>query len=271
MASPPQDAWDGVMDISDDGFRGFGRPRPADDDPSSPASPGSAGSPGRGSALPPASLPEVIHGDYDVRTTWNGEVRMTIDARGIAYKDSRVVPEEIVYDRAPDPHAPRAVRHRLRFTVFCPNQTSEWVRGVTGMIESFDVEFFVDEGAARAFSFFGRFRRRGEGCLDTEGGRATVTAADDADASGFGVLRRTKSKDPETSCPVCYREWEEEGVTQTQAKCGHAFCLTCVVSVCNMTPPRELGTCPMCRADVALGDLVRVERTGKARNEEEEN
>ena len=67
------------------------------------------------------------------------------------------------------------------------------------------------------------------------------------------------------------REWEEEGVTQTQAKCGHAFCLTCVVSVCNMTPPRELGTCPMCRADVALGDLVRVERTGKARNEEEEN
>ena len=43
------------------------------------------------------------------------------------------------------------VRHRLRFTVFCPNQTSEWVRGVTGMIESFDVEFFVDE-ARRARS-----------------------------------------------------------------------------------------------------------------------
>ncbi|MGB0332706.1 MAG: hypothetical protein ACPGPE_12935, partial [Planctomycetota bacterium] len=38
---------------------------------------------------------------------------------------------------------------------------------------------------------FGRFRRRGEGCLDTEGGRATVTAAD---AIGVDHVRLTLSE-----------------------------------------------------------------------------
>jgi hypothetical protein len=232
LASAPS-----TPDISQDGFRGFGRRREVDD-----AAPADA---------PLATLPVHLRGNYEVRTQWNGTSELVIAAERLLWKDVHVVPQEILFDTLPAPlAAPGATR--MRFTVFCPNQQTEWLHGCVGVIESFDVTFSAD-GA----SFSGVFRRQGEGVLSTEGERK---ASLEERVASMPAVVRSESDDPEAQCPICLSEWDEPGVVQTLTECGHNFCVRCVVSTCNMTPPNTSGTCPLCRQAVTLSRLKRVER-----------
>ena len=202
-------------------------------------------------ASQPAALPTHLRGTMEVETVYNSRCDLVVDAGRLVWKDVHVVASEIHMSAAPRRQG-GAECMRLRFTVFVPNQRTEWLRGVVGVIESFDISFAPD-GA----SFDGTFRRQGEGILRTRGTRKETL---EQRVARLPSLVRSKSADPESHCPICLSEWDEEGVLQTQTECGHSFCMRCVVSTCNMTPPNTVGSCALCRAQVTLEGLKRVHR-----------
>eukprot|EP00802_Teleaulax_amphioxeia_P014283 Tamp_14345.p2 GENE.Tamp_14345~~Tamp_14345.p2 ORF type:complete len:379 (+),score=75.74 Tamp_14345:136-1137(+) len=61
-------------------------------------------------------------------------------------------------------------------------------------------------------------------------------------------------------CPVCMNAWSDAGVVRVETACKHSFCIKCIVSVCNLTPPVTSGRCALCRATVTLDALKKVER-----------
>merc|ERR1719420_2934959 len=110
--SPPQD-------IRADGFRGFGR---------------------RDEDLAEKALPLALVGGYEVRTVYNGKDTLVIAKERISWKGAHVVPRDVLLDYLESGGV------RLRFTVFCPNQSTEWLLGagggpLVGVIESFDIIF----------------------------------------------------------------------------------------------------------------------------------
>jgi len=192
-------------------------------------------------------LCESVSGLYDAEVQWNGTPEMEVSSAGIVWKGVLVVPEEIVAVLTPQETV------RLRFTVFCPAQGTAWApEGIVGVTESFDVTFDRD-----AKHFSGVFIRQYEGTLAVSGTRRVTAEERRAKLPG---LVRSRSRDPERECPVCYSGFDEDGVTQVVTPCGHSFCLACVVSTCNITPPNESGTCPLCRGRVTLDGLKRVVR-----------
>merc|ERR1719324_1997579 len=236
--SPPQD-------IRAGGFRGFGR---------------------RDEDLAEKALPLALVGSYEVRTVYNGKDVLVIDKERLSWKGAHVAAREVLLGYLESGGV------RLRFTVFCPNQSTEWLRGagggpLVGVIESFDILF--EHGTAkkgcgnieaaieslRFSTFRGDFRRQGEGILPTKGERKESLKER---VARMPRLVRSVSSDPEAHCPICLDEWDADGVVQTQTECGHSFCARCVVSVCNMTPPNTSGTCPLCRKTVSLAGLRRV-------------
>merc|ERR1719420_1120907 len=237
--SPPQD-------IRADGFRGFGR---------------------RDEDLSLKSLPLALVGTYEVRTVYNGKDTLVIAKERISWKGAHVVPRDVLLDYLESGGV------RLRFTVFCPNQSTEWLRGagggpLVGVIESFDIIFEhavtpktscgnIEAAieSLRFSTFRGDFRRQGEGILPTKGDRRESL---NERVARMPRLIRSVSSDPENHCPICLEKWDADGVVQTQTECGHSFCARCVVSVCNMTPPNTSGTCPLCRQTVSLAGLRRV-------------
>ena len=239
--SPPQD-------IRADGFRGFGR---------------------RDEDLTEKALPLALVGSYEVRTVYNGKDTLVIAKERLSWKGAHVATREVLLDYLESGGV------RLRFTVFCPNQSTEWLRGagggpLVGVIESFDI-IFEHAGTAKTrcdnieaaieslrFSTFrGDFRRQGEGILPTKGERKESL---NERMARMPRLVRSVSSDPENHCPICLELWDADGLVQTQTECGHSFCVRCVVSVCNMTPPNTSGTCPLCRQTVSLAGLRRVRR-----------
>ena len=237
--SPPQD-------IRADGFRGF-------ED---------------GTDLIKA-LPRALVGRYEVRTVYNGKDDLVIGKDRLSWKGAHVAPRDVLLTYTESGGV------RLRFTVFCPNQSTEWLRGtgggpLVGVIESFDI-LFEHAGTAktrcgnieaaieslRYSTFRGDFRRQGEGILPTKGSRKESL---NERVARMPQLVRSVSSDPENHCPICLDAWDADGLVQTQTECGHSFCARCVVSVCNMTPPNTSGTCPLCRQTVSLAGLRRVRR-----------
>ena len=224
--SPPQD-------IRADGFRGFGR---------------------RDEDLSLKSLPLALVGRYEVRTVYNGKDDLVIEKDRLSWKGAHVAAREVLLDYLENGWL------RLCFTVFCPNQSTDWLRGagggpLVGVIESFDIVFMSSDILGRTTTFRGDFRRQGEGILPTKGERKE--SLNDRMAR-MPQLVRSVSSDPEATCPICLGEWDADGLVQTQTECGHSFCARCVVSVCNMTPPNTSGTCPLCRKTVSLAGLSRV-------------
>ena len=235
--SPPQD-------IRADGFRGF-----------------------EGGADLVKTLPLALVGTYEVRTVYNGKDDLVIAKERFSWKGAHVAPRDVLLTYTESGGV------RLRFTVFCPNQSTEWLRGtgggpLVGVIESFDI-LFEHAGTAktrcgnieaaieslRYSTFRGDFRRQGEGILPTKGERKESL---NERVARMPRLVRSVSSDPEKNCPICLGEWDADGLVQTQTECGHSFCARCVVSVCNMTPPNTSGTCPLCRQTVSLAGLRRV-------------
>ena len=242
--SPPQD-------IRADGFRGFGR---------------------RDEDLAEKALPLALVGRYEVRTVYNGKDDLVIEKERLSWKGAHVATREVLLDYLESGGV------RLRFTVFCPNQSTDWLRGagggpLLGVIESFDI-IFKHAGTAktrcgnieaaiealRYSTFRGDFRRQGEGILPTKGERKESL---NERLVRLPQLVRSVSSDPEATCPICLGEWDADGLVQTQTECGHSFCARCVVSVCNMTPPNTSGTCPLCRKTVSLAGLRRVRRAAE--------
>ena len=224
--SPPQD-------IRADGFRGFGR---------------------RDEDLAGKALPLALVGRYEVRTVYNGKDDLVIEKERLSWKGAHVAAREVLLDYLENGWL------RLCFTVFCPNQSTDWLRGagggpLVGVIESFDIVFMSSDILGRTTTFRGDFRRQGEGILPTKGERKE--SLNDRMAR-MPQLVRSVSSDPEATCPICLGNWDADGLVQTQTECGHSFCARCVVSVCNMTPPNTSGTCPLCRQTVSLAGLRRV-------------
>ena len=234
------------QDIRAGGFRGFGR---------------------RDEDLAEKALPLALVGSYEVRTVYNGKDTLVIEKERLSWKGAHVATREVLLDYLESGGV------RLRFTVFCPNQSTEWLRGagggpLVGVIESFDI-LFEHAGTAKTrcgnieaaieslrFSTFrGDFRRQGEGILPTKGDRKESL---NERVARMPRLVRSVSSDPEKHCPICLDAWDADGLVQTQTECGHSFCARCVVSVCNMTPPNTSGTCPLCRQTVSLAGLRRV-------------
>merc|ERR1712167_523403 len=134
--SPPQD-------IRSGGFRGFGR---------------------RDEDLAEKALPVALVGRYEVRTVYNGKDDLVISKERLSWKGAHVAPREVLLDYLESGGV------RLRFTVFCPNQSTEWLRGagggpLVGVIESFDILF--EPGTKTKLGLYstlrGDFRRQGEG------------------------------------------------------------------------------------------------------------
>merc|ERR1719160_822039 len=215
------------------------------------------------------ALPLELVGSYEVRTVYNGKDTLVIAKERLSWKGAHVATREVLLDYLESGGV------RLRFTVFCPNQSTEWLRGagggpLVGVIESFDI-IFEHAGTAKTrcdnieaaieslrFSTFrGDFRRQGEGILPTKGERKESL---NERMARMPRLVRSVSSDPENHCPICLELWDADGLVQTQTECGHSFCVRCVVSVCNMTPPNTSGTCPLCRQTVSLAGLRRVRR-----------
>ena len=229
--SPPQD-------IRAGGFRGFGR---------------------RDEDLSLKSLPLALVGRYEVRTVYNGKDDLVIEKDRLSWKGAHVAAREVLLDYLENGWL------RLCFTVFCPNQSTDWLRGagggpLVGVIESFDIVFMSSDILGRTTTFRGDFRRQGEGILPTKGERKE--SLNDRMAR-MPQLVRSVSSDPEATCPICLGNWDADGLVQTQTECGHSFCARCVVSVCNMTPPNTSGTCPLCRKTVTLAGLRRVRRAAE--------
>merc|ERR1712159_782259 len=231
--SPPQD-------IRADGFRGFGR---------------------RDEDLADSFIPKALVGTYEVRTVYNGKDDLVIAKERFSWKGAHVAPREVLLTYTESGGV------RLRFTVFCPNQSTDWLRGangrpLVGVIESFDLLFEPGTKTKLGLysTFRGDFRRQGEGILPTKGERKESL---NERVARMPQLVRSVSADPEKHCPICLDAWDADGVMQTQTECGHSFCARCVVSVCNMTPPNTSGTCPLCRKTVSLAGLRRVRRAAK--------
>merc|ERR1712159_762361 len=223
--SPPQD-------IRAAGFRGFGR---------------------RDEDLADSFIPKALVGRYEVRTVYNGKDDLVISKEWLSWKGAHVEPREVLLTYTESGGV------RLRFTVFCPNQSTDWLRGANGrprvgVIESFDLLFEPGTKTKLGLysTFRGDFRRQGEGKESLNERVARMPQ-----------LVRSVSSDPEASCPICLESWDADGRVQTQTECGHSFCARCVVSVCNMTPPNTSGTCPLCRNTVSLAGLRRVRRAAK--------
>merc|ERR1719263_2013292 len=228
--SPPQD-------IRAGGFRGF-----------------------EGGADLVKTLPVALVGRYEVRTVYNGKDDLVIAKQRLLWKGAHVAPRDVLLTYTENGGV------RLRFTVFCPNQSTDWLRGagggpLVGVIESFDLLFDISFGGKTKLglysTFRGDFRRQGEGILPCKGSRKE--SLNDRVAR-MPQLVRSVSSDPEAYCPICLEKWDADGLVQTQTECGHSFCARCVVSVCNMTPPNTSGTCPLCRQTVSLAGLRRVRR-----------
>lgn len=200
-------------------------------------------------------FPDEILGKYDVSIEWNGTRTLTIEKDNLQWNGARLTPTAV--------SCPTRKPFATRFTAFCPDQRTVWVKRGTqrGVVESLDIDFELDR-AGNATGLTGLFRRQGEGTLGVRGTKVF-------DARQLPTLVRTKSNDPESQCPVCYSEWDDPGVTQVVVStCTHCFCLECVVSVCSLTPPAESGSCPICRRTMVLHDLrtVRRERGGTPEN-----
>jgi hypothetical protein len=241
--------------IGSSSFSGFGRSRSGDLRIQRPP--------------PVTRLPRDVCGVVDAHIKWNGSCRLHIGPKGVVWKGNHVLAQDVVVDQ-------NRTGVRLRFTLFCPNVTSEWVRGVIGLTESFDITL-----NRREKTFQGVFQRQGEGPLEVELVKAKVYPEDngsvwneayrllhrgppnddsaapeqtDEPAEPPGVVHLERSN--ESACPVCFRAWEESGVIRAKTACDHSFCAQCIVTVCAVTPPVTVGACPMCRAEVTLASIT---------------
>merc|ERR1712167_188009 len=157
------------------------------------------------------SLPRALVGTYEVRTVYNGKDTLAIAAERFSWKGAHVAPREVLLDYLESGGV------RLRFTVFCPNQSTEWLRGAGGgplvcVIESFDI-LFEPGGKTKLglySTFRGDFRRQGEGILPTKAiARSRSTSAWPACRNSCARSRPTRRRiapsawkfgTPTTSC-----------------------------------------------------------------------
>eukprot|EP00854_Cymbomonas_tetramitiformis_P020305 gene20305-24314_t len=182
-------------------------------------------------------------GTYSTEITWNGDNVLQIERHRIVFKETNVCASDVLVTQ-------RNGCARLRFTIFIPGQTSEWVPGVTGLSESFDINFSET-------GFEGIFRRHGEGTLSIKG---TLRVSLEERSKKLPTVERLARQDSLNCCPVCYETWGSDFV-QVQTECGHCFCMGCIVSICNLTPPVTTGVCAMCRSPVTLKGLKRVKNS----------
>ena len=131
-------------DIGSGCFRGFGRSRASE---------------------ATTKLPESCLGTWQVDVEWSGVREMIIHPRGVIWKGSYVVAEEVLVANMTETDD----RAHLRFTVFVPLNPHAWTDGpAPGIHESFDVTFLT-RSLCR-----GVFRRQGddERLLTLEGHRS---------------------------------------------------------------------------------------------------
>ncbi|GMH46333.1 hypothetical protein TrRE_jg4720 [Triparma retinervis] len=186
------------------------------------------------------SNPDSICGRYEVEIKWNGKHTLIVKPHYLEWKSQKIFDTETSLGEG----------NKVEFRVFVPGQTTEWLENVVGLFESFSIHF------DRSGSFRGTFQRQGEGGLECSGERAVSL---EEQAAAMPTLERQLSSQ-DSSCSVCYDAWSETSAA-VETLCGHRFCIGCVVSCCRINPPNTKGVCPMCRAEIDVKDLKRVEFT----------
>ena len=181
------------------------------------------------------TIPDEFQGEYDAAIKWNGTMKLIVTPHFITWKATNILLHDITISG-----------HNIKFTVFVANQQSEWVRGVVGLSETFNITF----AGAR---FTGNFQRQGEGGLGIEGARRETAKQA---VSRLPLARQLSGSSVE--CPICMEEFSNESRPAIETRCGHHFCHSCIVSACKIAPPASEGSCPLCRATVTLEGLKRA-------------
>ncbi len=60
-----------------------------------------------------------------------------------------------------------------------------------------------------------------------------------------------------TECPLCYEDFDDDKHMAVVTKCKHVWCSSCIIAVCKLAPPDNIGECPTCRVPVRLEDMKR--------------
>lgn len=188
-----------------------------------------------------------------VAVKWNGRGELAVLRGGtlVRWKGHHAVGEDVRWEALPG-----LARARLHVRVYVPNAMSEYADCV-GLDETLRLDFDVDgEGAE------GVFQRTGEGGLEAEVAHVLSKVPTGTDSAGSAqgsaaAVRRRDAIGDDGECPVCFSEFGsgEAQVRRAVTPCRHAFCVKCVASVLRMAPPANVGTCPLCRADVRLEEL----------------
>jgi hypothetical protein len=209
----------------------------------------------------PSSLSSLkgIHSSYSISIQWNGTFPMTITPNLVKYKDVNISANDVDVTK-------QGGVYKVVIKAFIPKQTTEWLPGQVGMMETFTLRVGERDGSANGSAngsvrrVKGTFQRSGEGPLECEFER--IESAEEA-SERMPTLQRQLSSD-DSCCPICFELWSTPGLICIQTACSHQFCYKCVTSCCHLTPPNTEGICPLCRGGVRMEELKKVEVFVKA-------
>jgi len=134
---------------------------------------------------------------------------------------------------------------KMKFRIFCPFTNTSDGSFSSGVYENFVLNKASDGG------FTGTFRRDGE----SRSQHVVLTRKIPTPASIAAALLTIDRKDSNEGCPVCLEEFDQTDVIKVVTKCNHAFCIGCIMEICELEPPHTEGHCPMCRAVVKTEEL----------------
>ncbi len=163
----------------------------------------------------------------------------------------------------------------LKVAAYIPGQSpSVW------MVRAGQTELGVKEWLTLKFSDDGseitkegsQFQRKWEGALNLEGTREVTDeeekaqkeaeihqqSQEQAEARRGQMEACAERINAANMCPICYEDFHPEKLQKVITKCGHLYCVECIINVLQAEPPDYEGKCPMCRETVQMRDLVYV-------------
>lgn len=207
-------------------------------EPSVEGSPSGEGAGGGGEGL--------VRGTYRLDIQWNDTAELVVGDRVVRYRGVNVL---LGSGATLTPESSAASIGTLELRAYLPTQVTAWAPGLVGLNETLTLNF--TRGGERCE---GSFQRQGEGPLPVKGKSISMDPPTPREAEKREFKEGERVDDSE-ECPICYSEYDGQEYRKTLTECDHAFCVRCIVSALAIRPPDDVGTCPMCRADVALRNV----------------
>ena len=188
----------------------------------------------------------LVRGTYRLDIQWNDTAELVVGDRVVRYRGVNVL---LGSGATLTPESSAASIGTLELRAYLPTQVTAWAPGLVGLNETLTLNF--TRGGERCE---GSFQRQGEGPLPVKGKRISMDPPTPREAEKREFKEGERVDDSE-ECPICYSEYDGQEYRKTLTECDHAFCVRCIVSALAIRPPDDVGTCPMCRADVALRNV----------------